>query len=109
MPNIVLAKAAQVPLGGPIRWPGYSAEVDVETHAVLSARGVLAPETDTPVARNTAASSDEVKQATEAEKAPGGLPRPRQAEAKEKWEAYARSLGIDPKGLDKQEIIAATR
>lgn len=35
--------------------------------------------------------------------------RPKQAANLETWEGYARALGIDPKGMTKQEIISATR
>jgi pyrroloquinoline quinone (PQQ) biosynthesis protein C len=35
--------------------------------------------------------------------------RPARAASVDMWRSYAVALGIDPKGLSKQEIIAATR
>lgn len=105
MPKIVLAKAAQVPLKGPIRWPGYTAEVDDATFDALSARGVLEvapepdPEPDDPSEPDPEPEPDEV---------PEGVERPKKVANLDTWQAYARSLGIDPKGMTKAEIIAAT-
>ena len=122
MPKIILAKAAQVPLKGPIRWPGYTAEVDDATFDALSARGVLAVEVPTtvlveqPAADPTPEPAEDAPPAAEdappaAEDAPpaGEVQRPKQAANLETWQAFARGLGIDTKGMTKQEIIAATK
>lgn len=108
MPKIVLAKAAQVPLKGPIRWPGYTAEVDDATFDALSARGVLAVEVPTtvvveqPLTESATEPADVVSPTEEVQ-------RPKQAANLETWQVYARGLGIDTKGMTKQEIIAATK
>lgn len=108
MPQIVLVKAAQVPLKGPIRWPGYTAEVDDETFEALSARGVLAVEVPATVVVEQPAVD---VSATLEEETPSvdQVRRPKQAANLDAWETYARALGIDTKGMTKQEIIAATK
>ena len=113
MPKIVLAKAAQVPLKGPIRWPGYTAEVDDATFDALSARGVLEvapepepdPEPDDP---SEPEPDPEADAPDEVDEAPEGVERPKKVANLDTWQSYARSLGIDPKGMTKAEIIAAT-
>lgn len=117
MPQIVLAKAAQVPLKGPIRWPGYTAEVDDATFDALSARGVLAAEVPATIVVEQSPAEPPIETAEAeppietAEDAPSAeeLRRPKQAANLDAWETYARALGIDPKGMTKQEIIAATK
>lgn len=108
MPQIVLAKAAQVPLKGPIRWPGYTAEVDDATFDALSARGVLAAEVPATVLVEQSPAEPPIETAEDAPSAEE-LRRPKQAANLDAWETYARALGIDPKGMTKQEIIAATK
>lgn len=108
MPKIVLTKAAQVPLKGPIRWPGYTAEVDDATFDALSARGVLAVEVPTTVLVEQPAAEPTPEPAEDAPPA-GEVQRPKQAANLETWQAFARGLGIDTKGMTKQEIIAATK
>ena len=125
MPKIVLAKAAQVPLKGPIRWPGYTAEVDDATFDALSARGVLEvapepepdPEPDDPSEPEPDPEPDdpsepepdpEADAPDEVDEAPEGVERPKKVANLDTWQSYARSLGIDPKGMTKAEIIAAT-
>lgn len=109
MPKIVLAKAARVPLDGPIRWPGYTAEVDDATFDALSARGVLevAPELE-PDPEADDPSEPEPDPEAEPDEVPEGVERPKKVANLDTWQAYARSLGIDPKGMTKAEIIAAT-
>lgn len=111
MPKIVLAKAARVPLDGPIRWPGYSADVDDATFDVLSALGVIEvaqepdPEPDDP---SEPEPDPEADAPDEVDEAPEGVERPKKVANLDTWQSYARSLGIDPKGMTKAEIIAAT-
>lgn len=48
--------------------------------------------------------------AVEPEPAPeGGPARPKQAASTEDWRDYGESMGVNTKGLSKQQIIAATR
>lgn len=108
MPKIVLAKAAQVPIKGPIRWPGYTAEVDDATFDALSARGVLAVEAPTTVVVEQTA-VEPTPEPAEDEPPAEEVQRPKQAANLETWQAFARGLGIDTKGMTKQEIIAATK
>lgn len=106
-----------MPLDGPIRWPGYSAEVDGPTFDALKALGAV--EVVEAPAEASAAVEDEPAEAPvevestdepdEVEEAPEGMERPKKVANLETWQTYARSMGIDPKGMTKAEIIAATK
>lgn len=121
MPKVVLVKAAKVPLDGPIRWPGFSADVDDVTFEALAALGAIevAPESE-PVADDAPEPEFEPDDPTEpepdpeadapdeADDAPEDMDRPKKVANLDTWQAYAHSVGIDPKGMTKAEIIAAT-
>lgn len=109
-----------MPLDGPIRWPGYSADVDDATFEALAALGAIevAPVSE-PVADDAPEleSDDpsgpepdpEADAPDEADESPEDMDRPKKVANLDTWQAYARSVGIDPKGMTKAEIIAATQ
>lgn len=108
---ITLRKAARVPLNGPIRWPGYSADVDELTFRELEKRGVLDDGRLEPE-RIEAKKSDEPEDPEpESVPVPEGEPetssRPSRTAPVKVWREYARSLGIKTEGLAKNEIIGA--
>lgn len=106
--KVTLAKAIRLP-GHPLRARGSVVEVDEETAERLRARGVLVDETAVPE------SAEEPVQVIEPveEKQPEGVggvekaAKPAKSAGIEAWRDYARANGLDPKGLSKQELIAA--
>ena len=93
--------------------PGDTIEVDDPTAEWLRASGAVAPATpetpapeqDAPVAPEPAPESPEKDQ--QPDPAPKAE-RPYRTAPVATWRAFATTLGIDPKGLTKAEIIAAT-
>ena len=83
-----------------LRRRGDELTVDAETEAWLRTHG-LAGE---PEAEEKA----EEKAAEPVEK-PARAQKPAKAAPVDEWRAYAKSAGVDPAGLSKAEIIAATR
>lgn len=105
--RVKLAKAFRVP-GSPLRPAGAVIEVDDDLHALLVARGVVSRESDAEPVAERPVSPEPVEADDEADEAPGPEgKRPARSASTEKWREYAKSQGIDPKGLSKQEIIAA--
>ncbi|MFD5869159.1 hypothetical protein ACFWGD_11220 [Corynebacterium sp. NPDC060344] len=105
-----------------IQWrghqPGDTVDVDNATAEWLRRTGAAAPE---PSLETTLAAAPELDPEREletpadpepalADEAPAAVPeRPRKAAPVATWRAYAVHHGIDPKGLSKAEIIAATK
>lgn len=75
------------------------AAVDVETTAVVE-----------PVAdiREAALESEAAEHVDAPVSEPEGLKPPKKSQGEQAWREYADNLGIDVKGMSKQEIIAAT-
>lgn len=104
--KVTLAKAIRLP-GHPLRARGAVVDVDEATAARLRARGVLVDETaapesvpvkvDPPVKDEKPEGVDGVEQSA----------KPAKSAKIELWQDYARANGFDPKGLSKQELIAA--
>lgn len=104
--RVTLAKAIRLP-GQPLRARGAVIDVDEATAERLRARGVLVDETaapepapvkvDPPVKDEKPEGVDGVEQAA----------KPAKSAKIELWQDYARANGLDPKGLSKQELIAA--
>ena len=104
--KVTLAKAIRLP-GHPLRARGAVIDVDEATAERLRARGVLVDETaapepapvkvDSPVKDEKPEGVDGVEQAA----------KPAKSAKIELWQDYARANGLDPKGLSKQELIAA--
>lgn len=110
--KITLLKAAQVPLNGPIRPSGFTAEVDEETYQSLHDRGLLADEPDQtedgPAAEQSVDTAPE--QAEDAvdpvkpvvRKFP---PLPKKTEGANVWREYARENEIDVRGLSEKAAL----
>ena len=106
--KVTLAKAIRLP-GQPLRARGSVVDVDEETAERLRARGGLVDETAVPeLAEEPARVVEPVE-----EKQPEGVDgvekaaKPAKSAGIEAWRDYARANGLDPKGLSKQELIAA--
>lgn len=106
--KVTLAKAIRLP-GHPLRARGAVVDVDEATAERLRARGVLVDETAAPERVKGPARVVEPVE----EKQPEGIDgveeavKPAKSAGIEVWRDYARANGVDPKGLSKQEIIAA--
>lgn len=106
--KVTLAKAIRLP-GHPLRARGAVIDVDEKTAERLRARGILADETAVPEP------VEEPVQVVEPvdKKQPEGVDgvekavKPAKSAGIEAWRDYARANGLDPKGLSKQELIAA--
>lgn len=104
--KVTLAKAIRLP-GHPLRARGAVVDVDEAAAARLRERGVLVDESaapepapvkvDSPVKDEKPEGVDGVEQAA----------KPAKSAKIELWQDYARANGLDPKGLSKQELIAA--
>ena len=91
-----------------LRRRGDELTVDAETEAWLRKHG-LAGE---PEAKGKAPGpkSEPVKEKpAEPVEKPARAQKPAKAAPVDEWRAYAKSAGVDPAGLSKAEIIAATR
>ena len=93
MTKVTLAKSIRLP-GDRLRRVGEVVEVSDEVHQRFAPLGVFVVDEPAP----------------EPEPAPGptGMKRPAKTAPLDTWRAYAREQDIDPKGLTKAEIIAAT-
>lgn len=113
--KITLIKAAQVPLGGPIRPPGFTTEVDEDTFTVLLDRGVLAEEPAPTVGPDLVGSPEvetdvltNVGETPTVEKPMGKKypPLPKKTAGLNVWREYARDNEIDVRGLpEKSELM----
>lgn len=108
MPKVELAVGARLP-GYPLRPAGYVMEVDEETYREFNARGFFVDPAAVPVESEP----EETVEAEPVEAEPVDekptVERPKNAANLKVWQEYAKTQGIDPKGLSKREIIAATR
>ena len=114
MAQVRLTKGLRLP-GRGLLFPGAVFEPTPEEREVIErvgAAGVV------PEAEPSPAEDAEPSPAEDAEPSPAeddeepveeAPDRPKQAENLETWQTYARALGIDTKGMSKQEIIAATK
>ena len=106
MRRVTLARAWNPGTGVLLR--GSSVEVEDELAEWLEAQGALASEVVSNPAGPVVTRTAKPKPAP-VEKVAEGPTAPKRTESLEVWRAYAAKLGIDPKGLTKREIIAATR
>lgn len=104
--RIVLAKAARVPLNGPLRDKGYTAEVDEDTYKFLVSHGVLAEDKPKPEAEPEPEEDLDSEVATVTGSSEDWK-RPAKTASAKAWKDYASHLGIKVSGLSKQEIIGA--
>lgn len=104
MATVQLKKSVQLTPGGIVHAAGEVIDIDDHTRDQLldwDAITISTPEPESePVEVETHIEESEPSQPE--------LPRPAKTAPLATWQKYATALGIDPKGLTKQEIIAAT-
>lgn len=101
--RVTLSKAVRLP-GQPLRPRGYVLEVDEARAEELDELGlVLHAQT---VEHPAVVELGEDRAAEVPAQSESDAPRPAKSDPVAKWQDYARSLGIDPKGMTKQELIA---
>ena len=103
MPKVTLAKSIRLP-GDRLRRVGEVVDVSDEVFDRFSPLGVFVSDDPAPVPVKAEAPADE----RAAEPDAPAVKRPARTAPVDTWRAYAESQGIDPKGLSKAEIIAAT-
>jgi len=106
MAKVRLTKGLRLPERG-LMFPGAVFEPTPEELEVIERAGAagVVPEAEPAPAKDAEDAVAEDDQEP-VEEAPD---RPKQAANLETWQAFARGLGIDTKGMTKQEIIAATK
>lgn len=113
MVRVTLAKGCRLP-GHPVRPAGYTMDVTDEAFAEFEPRGFFVgqSEDEPETAENAdAKAADESAGELEPEVAEPneGMKRPAKTAPVDVWRKYAKSMGVEVKGLSKQEIIAATQ
>ena len=103
MTKVTLAKSIRLP-GDRLRRVGEVVEVSDEVHERFSPLGVFVSDDPAPVPVKPEVPADE--RAPELEEPV--VKRPARTAPLDTWRAYAEAQGIDPKGLSKAELIAAT-
>lgn len=103
-------RAASAPIDGVVRAlrPGRVYDLqDPYLSALLGSGAVADPDAaPAPAPEPAPAPAEQVKSAEEPEAEESPKP-PRKTAKLEDWQDFARAQGIDPKGLSKQELIAA--
>ena len=103
MPKVTLAKSIRLP-GDRLRRVGEVVDVSDEVHERFSPLGVFASGDPAPVQVKAEVPVDERAPEPDAPR----VKRPARTAPVDTWRAYAEGQGIDPKGLSKAELIAAT-
>ena len=103
MTKVTLAKSIRLP-GDRLRRVGEVVDVSDEVHERFAPLGVFVVDEPAPAAKPAPAPIPESEPAPEQ----NGMKRPAKTAPLDTWRAYAREQDIDPKGLTKAEIIAAT-
>lgn len=104
MRRVALAKAVRLP-GLPLRPAGFIVEVPDDVFEQFAPRGVFKTETDTP----TVEPVEDAKPRRAVKAETPEVKRPARSADIDQWREFATAQGINPKGLTKQELIAATR
>ena len=91
-----------------LRRRGDELTVDAETEAWLRTHGLAGEPKAEEKAPEPKPEPVKEKPAEPVEK-PARAQKPAKAAPVDEWRAYAKSAGVDPAGLSKAEIIAATR
>nr|DAQ59360.1 MAG TPA: hypothetical protein [Caudoviricetes sp.] len=107
MAKVRLTKGLRLPKRG-LLFPGAVLEPTPEELEVIERLGANATDKVEP-APGKAEVPEEITDAEEQLEHVEEVSRPKQAANLEAWQAFARGLGIDTKGMTKQEIIAATK
>lgn len=107
MAKVRLTKGLRLP-GRGLLFPGAVLEPTPEELEVIERLGANATDKAEP-APGDAAEPEEITDTEKQLEHVDEVSRPKQAANLETWQAYARAVGIDTKGMTKQEIIAATK
>lgn len=106
MVRVTLAKGCRLP-GHPVRPAGYTMDVSQDIFDEFEPRGFFVGETE---AEPASAPATEMVDDESADDEPAeDVKRPAKTAPVDAWRKYAESLGVEVKGLSKQEIIAATK
>lgn len=94
-----------------LRRRGDELTVDAETEAWLRTHGLAGePEADEKADEPEPEADEKAEEkAAEPVEKPARAQKPAKAAPVDEWRAYAKASGVDPAGLSKAEIIAATR
>ena len=94
-----------------LRRRGDELTVDAETEAWLRTHGLAGePEADEKADEPEPEADEKAdEKAAEPVEKPARAQKPAKAAPVDEWRAYAKASGVDPAGLSKAEIIAATR
>lgn len=105
-----MLRAMRLAPNTPLCKPGDVVEVDDSLFEEFRGQGVFDdPEKNsTEVTPEPEPAPEPPPKPSAADKPPEGE-RPKQAASTDTWREYAKKVGVDPKGLSKQEIIAATK
>lgn len=108
MATIRLTKGLRLPERG-LLFPGAVFEPTVDELEIIERVGAIVPDVKVEPAPGYADKPEEITDPVEQLEHVEEVSRPKQAANLEAWETYARARGIDPKGMTKAEIIAATK
>lgn len=108
MTDVRLTKGLRLPNRG-LLFPGTVIDATDEELKIIKAVGADTTNVKVDPPRGKSEKPEEIPDAEEQLERVEEASRPKNTEKQEVWEAYARKLGIDPKGMTKQEIINATK
>ena len=106
MVRVTLAMGCRLP-GHPVRPAGFTMDVTDEVFAEFEPRGFFVGETEDEPA--PAPATEPVDDESADDEPAEDVKRPAKTAPVDTWRKYAESLGVEVKGLSKQEIIAATQ
>ena len=106
MVRVTLAVGCRLP-GHPVRPAGYRMDVSQVIFDEFAPRGFFVGETEDEPA--SAPATETVDDESADDEPAEDVGRPAKTAPVDAWRKYAESLGVEVKGLSKQEIIAATQ
>ena len=106
MVRVTLAVGCRLP-GHPVRPAGYTMDVSQDIFDEFEPRGFFVGETEAEPA--SAPATEPVGNEPADDEPAEDVKRPAKTAPVDAWRKYAESLGVEVKGLSKQEIIAATK
>lgn len=106
MVRVTLAMGCRLP-GHPVRPAGYTMDVSQDIFDEFEPRGFFVGETEDET--TPAPATEPVDEKSADDDPVEDVKRPAKTAPVDTWRKYAESLGVEVKGLSKQEIIAATQ